>query len=154
MSNVSTLIHANMRNAYIEADINIITQEKEYRTWGSHMSEIARRILGEITRIEGVRAAIVVSRDGLVLDAVIPRRDINAEDIAVAIMQIFNAADKLGKDFGLGSSDITSVEYTNGIIMIGSMGENVLAVVAERGAMLGMIRNEIKKQKERLRAAI
>ncbi len=143
-----------MRNTYIEEEVNIISQEKECKPGGEPMSEIARRILGEITRVEGVRAAIIVSRDGLVLDAVIPRRDINAEDIAVAIMQIFNAADKLGKDFGLGSSDITSVEYTNGIIMIGSMGENVLAVVAERGAMLGMIRNEIKKQRERLRAAI
>jgi len=118
------------------------------------MSEIARRILGEITRVEGVRAAIVVSRDGLVLDAVIPRRDLNPEDIAVAVMQIVNATDRLGKDFGLGTTDITSVEYSNGIIMIGTMGENVLAVVAERGAMLGMIRNEIKKQRERLRAAI
>ena len=117
-------------------------------------TEAVRRILSDITRIEGVRGAIVVSRDGYVLEAVIPRRDINPEDIAASVSGLVNAATRLGKDFGLGEKDIMTLEYTNGMIVVGTLGENFVMVVADKSALIGMIRNEIKKQRERLRAVV
>jgi len=119
------------------------------------MAEAAlRRILTDLTRIEGVRGAILVSRDGYVLEAVVPRRDINSEDIAAAVSGLVNAATRLGKDFGLGEKDLMTLEYTNGMVVVATLGENFVMVVADKGALIGMIRNEIKKQRERLRAAL
>ncbi len=116
--------------------------------------EAVRRILTDLTRIEGVRGAILVSRDGYVLEAVVPRRDINAEDIAASVSGLVNSAARLGRDFGLGDQDIMTIEYGNGMIVIGSLGENFVMVVADKSALVGMIRNEIKKHRERLKAAI
>ncbi len=117
-------------------------------------SEALRRILSDLTRVEGVRGALVVSRDGYVIEAVIPRRDINAEDIGAAVSSLVNSATRLGRDFGLGEKDIMTLEYSNGMIVVGTLGENFVMVIADKSALIGMIRNEIKKQRERLKAVV
>ncbi len=117
-------------------------------------AEALRRILSDLTRVEGVRGALVVSRDGYVIEAVIPRRDINAEDIGAAVSSLVNSATRLGRDFGLGEKDIMTLEYSNGMIVVGTLGENFVMVIADKSALIGMIRNEIKKQRERLRAVV
>ncbi len=118
------------------------------------MSQALKRILTDITRIEGVKGAIVVSKDGLVLDAVVPSKDVSTEEIAAAVSQIVSVASKLGADFDLGNTDIIALEYANGRVLVGDIGENFVLVVADKTALVGMIRNEIKRQRDKIRAIV
>lgn len=118
------------------------------------MSQALRRILADISRVEGVKGVIVVSKDGLVLDAVVPSKDVNTEEIAAAVSQIVNVAGKLGADFDLGNTDIITLEYANGRVMVGDIGENFILVVADKTALVGMIRNEIKRQRDKIKAIV
>ncbi len=114
----------------------------------------AKRILSEISRIEGVRGAIIISKDGFVIDAVIPAGGINQEAVAAMIIGVVENALKFGTEFNLGDLSLISVEYANGIALVETVGDAYLVVMAESGAVLGRIRYEIQKQKERLRAAL
>ncbi len=118
------------------------------------MSTVLRKILTDISRVEGVRGVVVVSRDGLVLDAVIPGRDIDAEDLGASLSQAVNLMAKIGGQFDLGSLKIMSLEYDDGMIVVGDLGENFVLVIADRNAMVGMIRNEIRKQREKIKALV
>ncbi len=118
------------------------------------MSQALKRILADITRVEGVKGALVVSKDGLVLDAVVPSKDVSVEEIAASVSQIVSVAERLGRDFNLGNADIIALEYANGRIMVGDIGENFILVVADKTALIGMIRNEIKRQRDRVKAVV
>jgi len=118
------------------------------------MSQALKRILADISRVEGVKGVIVVSKDGLVLDAVVPSKDVSTEEISAAVSQIVSVAGKLGKDFGIGNTDIITLEYDNGRIMVGDIGDNFILVVADKSALVGMIRNEIKRQRDKIKAIV
>ncbi len=113
-----------------------------------------RRILSELTRLEGVRGALVVSRDGFVIDAVIPGGGVNQEAVAALITGIMENVKKFGDEFNLGESTTITVEYGNGIVLIENLGDAYAVVLAEPGATVGRIRYELLKQKDRIKAAL
>ncbi|MEB3852177.1 MAG: roadblock/LC7 domain-containing protein [Desulfurococcales archaeon] len=118
------------------------------------MASALKKILTEMSRIEGVRGVIVVSKDGMVLDAVVPGREIDAEDLGAAVSGIVNNMAKIGAQFELGDPRIMSLEYDDGMIVVGDLGENFVLVIADKTAMIGMIRNEIKRQRDKLKAIV
>lgn len=114
-----------------------------------------KRILSELTRIEGVRGAILVSMEGFTMEAVIPAGGIDQEAVAAMVIGVVKNSQDFGNTFNLGDVDLITVEYANGIAIVERVTDVVLLVVlAEKGAVLGRIRYEIQKQKDRLRAAI
>jgi len=113
-----------------------------------------KKILTDMTRIDGVRGVIVVSKDGLVLDYVVPGRDIDAEDLGATVSQAVALMGKIGEQFNLGKPAIMTLEYDNGMIVAGDLGENFVLVIADKSAMVGMIRNEIKRQRDKIKALV
>ncbi len=109
-----------------------------------------RAILSEIQRIEGVRGVLLVTKDGFVLDSVVPVGDINQEGVAASIYTVMDSSTKFGAEFGLGEPNIVTVEYANGIVVVEPIKNVYLVVIAEKGAVLGRIRYEVQKHKERL----
>ena len=61
-----------------------------------------RDLVGTIRQRDGVEAAIVLGRDGLLIDGQVIG-SMNAEDVAAHIPSIINAADEFGGGTGLGS---------------------------------------------------
>ncbi len=118
------------------------------------MSTALRKILTDLTRLDGVKGVVVVSKDGMVLDAVVPQRDFDAEDLGAAVSGIMNGVVKIGGQFELGGPKIITMEYEDGMIVTGDLGENFVLVIADKSAMVGMIRNEIKRQRDRLKALV
>ena len=116
--------------------------------------EPLKRVLSEFTRIEGVTGAIVVSKDGYVIDALVPTGEINAEAVGAMIVGVFNNSNDFGKELGLGDVALITAEYANGLVIAEDLGNAYLVVVAEKGAVLGRIRYEVQKQKERLKTLI
>ncbi len=135
--------------------------EKNFYRWGGNiilavraMSAALKKVLNDLTKIEGVKGAIIVSRDGMVLDAVVPVKDFDAEDLGAAVSQAVNLMSKIGDQFELGEPKIMILEYDNGNIVVGDLGENFVLVITDSTAMVGMVRNEIRKQRQKLKALV
>ncbi len=118
------------------------------------MSQALRKILTDISKLEGVRGVIVVSKDGMVLDAVMPGKEADPEDLGASVGQIVVLIDKVGKEFELGDPTIMSLEYENGMLVAGNLGDAFVLVFTDKNAMIGMVRNIIKKQSEKIKALI
>ena len=118
------------------------------------MSAALKKILTDLTRLDGVKGAIIVSKDGMLLEAVVPQKDFDPEDLGAAVSGIVNGVTKIGGQFELGEPRIITMEYDDGMIVVGDLGENFVLVIADKSAMVGMIRNEIKRQREKLKALV
>ncbi|AEM39296.1 Roadblock/LC7 family protein [Pyrolobus fumarii 1A] len=113
-----------------------------------------RRVLSDFARIEGVRGIAVVSKDGFVIDAVVPVGGLDLEALAAMVMTVYGASERLGEELRLGKNELITGEYENGIMLVYDIGDAVVAVVAEKSAILGRIRYELKRQAPRIKAAL
>ena len=113
-----------------------------------------KQILGEFLKIDGVTAAVVVGRDGFVIEsAVSGKMDIDA--LGAMASTGMGTSEAMGKELGKGELHQMLVELNNGpIIMSPLSADELIAVVAGNEANVGRIRYELKKNKERLVAAL
>ncbi len=113
-----------------------------------------RRVLSDFARLEGVRGVAVVSKDGFVIDAVVPVGGLDVEALAAMVMTVYGAGERLGEELKVGKSELITGEYEHGMILIYDIGDAVVTVVAEKTAILGRIRYELKRQAPRIKAAL
>ena len=113
-----------------------------------------KRVLTEIARLDGVKGVLVISRDGFLIDSVIPTAGVNAEALSAMVTTTFTAAYKLAEEFQLGDLSLLTAEYSNATALGAPVGDAYLVVLADRGATLGRIRYEIQKQRDRVKAAL
>ncbi len=118
------------------------------------MSSPLKVVLSDFSKIEGVRAVGVVSKDGFIIDAVVPAGGIDTEALAAMLISIYGASERIGEEFRMGDIDIISIEYRNNILLITDLGEALFSVVADKTAVLGRLRFEIKRQRERIKMAL
>ena len=118
------------------------------------MSSALRSILSDFTRIEGVNGACIISKDGFVVEHVMPGITMDLDALAAMIVTIYGASGRLSEELKLGDLDLMTLEYLNNIVLIENLGDVLLAVIADRRAILGRIRYEIKRQKDRIKAAL
>jgi len=114
-----------------------------------------KMILNEMMRVEGIKAVLVVSKDGFLIEYVSALgKEIDPESIAAMIMSVYGALQRFAEEFGLGGMDMATAEYTKNMMLLTDIGDAIVVVITDRSALLGRIRYELKKQKERLKAAL
>jgi len=113
-----------------------------------------KQILGEFLKIDGVAAAVVVGRDGFVIEsAVSGKMDIDA--LGAMASTGMGTSEAMGKELGKGELHQMLVELDHGPIIMSPLSQDeLIAVVAGNEANVGRIRYELKKNKERLVAAL
>jgi predicted regulator of Ras-like GTPase activity (Roadblock/LC7/MglB family) len=113
-----------------------------------------KQILGEFLKIEGVSAAVVVGRDGFVIEsAVSGKMDIDA--LGAMASTGLGTSEAMGKELGKGELRQLLVELDKGPIIMSPLSvDELIAIVAENESNVGRIRYELKKNKERLVAAL
>jgi len=113
-----------------------------------------KQILGEFLKIEGVSAAVVVGRDGFVIEsAASGKMDIDA--LGAMASTGLGTSEAMGKELGKGELRQMLVELDQGpIIMYPLSPDELIAIVASNEANVGRIRYELKKNKDRLVAAL
>lgn len=80
-----------------------------------------RRILNELdelARLEGVRGVTVVSKDGFVIDAVVPATGINKDAVAAMDVSIFDVTTKFSREFNLSDLNLLTGEYANSMPLV------------------------------------
>ena len=113
-----------------------------------------KKVLNDMVRVEGIKSVMVISKDGFVIDYVVSTGEIDVESIAAMLVTIYGAVKRFGEEFNLGDAELTTVEYDEGKVLLSDIGDAIVVIITEKDALLGRVRYEIKRQKERLQAAL
>jgi predicted regulator of Ras-like GTPase activity (Roadblock/LC7/MglB family) len=110
-----------------------------------------QHILQRFLDLDGVNAALLVSRDGFTVEHV-SKMDLDDLDTISAIIATgFGLLDKIGSELSQNALQTAMLEYLNGPIIVTPLVHDVvLVVVASQWATLGRIRLEIKRQSSEL----
>jgi len=103
------------------------------------------RILRDLMNLQGVTAAAIVDRDGLVTHI---RRnfDINTDALGVSVQIVFGAASKSATHVNHRSADIVICENVDGYVLLAPITSGVmLSLVTDDDALLGRVRFELKE---------
>ena len=113
-----------------------------------------RDLVAALRQREGVDAAIVLGRDGLLIDSqAIP--GLNAEDLAARIPAIIGPADDLGNAAGRGEAITVILEHRQGIAIISVLSiEAILLVLVQPTANIGQLLYELRRNREHIAALV
>ena len=105
-----------------------------------------REQLDDMVRVDGIKAAVIVGRDGFVIDAATEGSSLDAETLGAVISASLSATEMMGTELGLGNLNRGMVEFRDYVLLVNQLGqEAVLAVMAEPRFM-GIARHHVKKR--------
>ena len=113
-----------------------------------------RDLVSAIRQREGVEAAVVLGRDGLLIDSqTIPGLD--PEDLAARIPGIIGPADDLGTTVGRGTLVTAVLEHERGIAIVSVLNADaVLVVLVRPDANVGQLLFELRRNREHIAALV
>ena len=113
-----------------------------------------RDLVAALRQREGVEAAIVLGRDGLLIDSqVIP--GLNPEDLAARIPPIITPSDELGSAVGRGELVTAILEHRQGIVIMSCLSaEAILVVLVQPSANIGQLLYELRRNRENIAALV
>lgn len=113
-----------------------------------------RDLVGAIRQREGVEAAILLGRDGLLIDSQ-TTPDLDAEHVAAHIPSIIGAADELGQAAGRGALMTAVLEHPSGLAIVSVLSaEAVLLVLVRPNADVGSLLYELRRNREHIAALV
>ena len=113
-----------------------------------------RDLVAALRQREGVDAAIVLGRDGLVIDSqVVP--GLNAEDLAARIPPIIGPADELGNAVGRGEVITVILEHRQGLAIASVLSaEAILLVLVQPNADIRQLLYELRRNRQHIAALV
>ena len=112
-------------------------------------------LLKELIIVEGINTAVLVSRDGFVIEAVSRGGKVDTDAVGAVISTGVGSSEVVGQELGIGQLTQGLFEYKDGIIVISLLGtDSILAVVAAPGANLGNIRYQLRKRSAEIERAM
>ena len=113
-----------------------------------------RDLVAALRQREGVDAAIVLGRDGLLIDSqTIP--GLSAEDLAARIPSIIGPADEMGTAASRGEIVSLVLEHQHGIAIVSVLNaEAILLVLVQPSANIGQLLYELRRNREHIAALV
>jgi len=113
-----------------------------------------RDLVAAIRQREGVDAAIVLGRDGLLIDGQLTP-GLEADDIAARIPAIIAPADELGAATKRGELLTAVLEHKNGLAIVSVLSpEAILLVLVTPRANIGQLLFELRRNREHIAALV
>ena len=113
-----------------------------------------RDIVGAIRQREGVEAAVVLGRDGLLIDGEAVAQ-LDAENVAAHVPSIITAADEFGAAAGRGPLTTAVLEHPNGIAIVSALSaEAVLLVLVRPSADVGQLLFELRRNRANIASLV
>ena len=113
-----------------------------------------RDLVAALRQRDGVDAAVVLGRDGLVIDSQ-AIEGMMADDIAARIPSILGPADELGVAAGRGETITVVLEHHHGMAVVSVLNaEAVLLVLVQATADIGQLLYEIRRNREHIAAMV
>jgi uncharacterized protein len=111
--------------------------------------------LNDLARVQGVKAVVVVGRDGFVVDGVALNEDLDMDAIAAMVASGFGASERVGRELAVGEMSQAAMEYDYGFLVMSLLPDDaVLACIADLTSNLGNIRYQLKKRSSDVAAAL
>ena len=113
-----------------------------------------RDLVAALRQREGVEAAIVLGRDGLLIDSqVVP--GLNPEDLAARIPPIITPSDELGNAIARGDLVTAILEHGQGMVIMSVLSaEAILVVLVQPTANIGQLLYELRRNREHIAALV
>jgi predicted regulator of Ras-like GTPase activity (Roadblock/LC7/MglB family) len=113
-----------------------------------------RELVAAIRQRDGVEAAIVLGRDGLLIDGqAVPNLD--AEGLAAHVPSIITAADEFGAASDRGQLVTGVFEHPRGLVVVSVLSsEAVLLVLVQPEANVGQLLFELRRNREHMAALV
>lgn len=113
-----------------------------------------RDLVAALRQREGVDAAVVLGRDGLVIDSQ-AAPGLVAEDIAARIPSILGPSDDLGTAAGRGETVTVVLEHQQGLAIVSVLNaEAILLVLVHPDADIGQLLYEIRRNRGHIAALV
>ena len=113
-----------------------------------------RDLVAAIRQRDGVEAAVLLGRDGLLIDSQ-AIAGLDAEDLAARIPSIMAAADDLGANSGRGELVTAVLEHSGGLALVSALNrEAVLLVLLAPGANVGQLLYELRRNRGQIAALV
>jgi len=113
-----------------------------------------RDLVGAIRQREGVEAAVVLGRDGLLIDSQTVDQ-VDAEHIAAHVPSIVQFADEFGAAAQLGALQTAILEHERGMAVVCCLSADaVLLVLVQPSANLGQLLYELRRNRANIAALV
>ncbi len=113
-----------------------------------------RDLVGAIRQREGVEAAVVLGRDGLLIDSEAAGH-VNAEHVAAHVPSIVQFADEYGAAAERGALQTAILEHERGMSVVCCLSEDaVLLVLVQPSANLGQLMYELRRNRANIAALV
>ena len=115
---------------------------------------LIKPILEEFLKIDGVSAVVIAGSDGFVIESAVSGK-IDIEALAAMASTGLGTSAAMGTSLEKGELSQMLVELDKGPILISPLSEDeLIAIVADGTANIGRIRYDLKKNRERIIAAL
>ena len=113
-----------------------------------------RELVAAIRHRDGVEAAIVLGRDGLLIDGqAVPNLD--AEGLAAHVPSMVTAADEFGAASQRGQLITGVFEHPKGLVVVSVLSaEAILLVLVQADANVGQLLFELRRNREHMAALV
>jgi predicted regulator of Ras-like GTPase activity (Roadblock/LC7/MglB family) len=113
-----------------------------------------RDLVAAIRQRDGVDAAVVLGRDGLLIDSQTVA-NLASEDVAAHVPGIITAADEFGVAAGRAPMTTAVLEYANGLAIVSVLSpEAVLLVLLQPNANIGQLLFELRRNREHIASLV
>lgn len=113
-----------------------------------------RDLVNVLRRRDGVEAAVVLGRDGLLIDGQVVG-SVDVERVAAHVAPVLQAADEFGTAANRGPLTTAILELPRGIAIISALSaEAVLLVLLAPDAAIGTLLHELRRNRENMAALV
>lgn len=113
-----------------------------------------RDLVGALRQREGVDAAVVLGRDGLLIDSQ-TTGSVNAESVAALVPSIVAAAEEFGATDSRGQLTTAILEFEQGFAIVALLSADaLLLVLAQPSANVGRLLFELRRNRENISSLV
>ncbi|MBN2734354.1 MAG: roadblock/LC7 domain-containing protein [Methanomicrobiaceae archaeon] len=113
-----------------------------------------KQILSEFLELDGVTAAVIAGRDGFVIESAVSG-DFNVEALGAMASTGLVTSEAMARELGKETMNQIIIEMEEGPIIIAPLSKDeIIVIVAEKSVNVGRVRYELKKNLERITAAL
>ncbi len=114
-----------------------------------------KSLLSDLVKVEGINAAVVVGRDGFVIDGLANDGKLDIEAVGAVISTGLGSSETMGRELNVGALTQSMIEFDSGVLVMGTLGKDALVcLVCRLGANLGNVRLQMKKRAPDLASAL
>jgi uncharacterized protein len=114
-----------------------------------------KQTLSRFLAIPGVRLAVLVGRDGLLIEGLTRDGKEDMEAVGAIMTTGLNTAEALGQEIARGSVVGALMEYEHGLVSVDPLGEFALVVtVFDSASSIGRVRHMVKTSRNEILEAL